>query len=72
MYRTLNHLACGERRGRAYIAFYPNSIDVMWLCPITHLFVCGKDRPKTVTGDNIFGSASPKRLGNGKELLETR
>ena len=37
---------------------------------LTHLFVCGEDRPKTVTGNTtcMFRSASPKRPGTGNDL----
>ena len=63
---------------------FSDSIDVIVAVhQLTHLFVCGVDRPNTVTGDTtcMFRSASPKRLGNGndlsrrdelKEVLQTR
>ena len=48
-----------------------DSIDVIVAVhQLTHLFVCGEDRPNTVTGDAtcMFRSASPERLGKGNDL----
>ena len=48
-----------------------DSIDVIVAVhQLTHLFVCGEDRPNAVNGDAtcMFRSASPKRLGHGNDL----